>query len=109
MIIGYRADDSYFSYAESFLNNTISLKRLNEALKLGNLGEQVVLKTKKAFNNIKFIKSIKVNKDEYYPLREKRNIEAREKFLKNKKGIVSINDIYLNDIMRGAGIDDTSL
>ena len=109
VIIGYRADDSYFSYAESFLNNTISLKRLNEALKLGNLGEQVVLKTKKAFNNIKFIKSIKVNKDEYYPLREKRNIEAREKFLKNKKGIVSINDIYLNDIMRGADIDDTSL
>ena len=109
VIIGYRADDSYFSYAESFLNNTISLKRLNEALKLGNLGEQVVLKTKKAFNNIKYIESIKVNKDEYYPLREKRNIEARKKFLKNKKGIVSINDIYLSDIMRGADIDDTSL
>ena len=27
VIKGYRADDSYFAYAESFLNNTISLQR----------------------------------------------------------------------------------
>ena len=109
VIIGYRADDSYFSYAESFLNNTISLKRLNEALKLGNLGEQIVLKSKKAFNNLSYIKAIEVKKEEYYPLREKRNNDARNDFLKNKKGIETINDKYLNDIMRGVEIDDSSL
>jgi hypothetical protein len=27
LIIGYRADDSYFDYAESFLNNGISVQR----------------------------------------------------------------------------------
>lgn len=31
MIRGYRADDSYFSFATAFLNNTISLAQLEKA------------------------------------------------------------------------------
>ena len=42
VMIDYRADDSYFSFAEDFVNNTISLRDLNMAMKLGMLGEQVV-------------------------------------------------------------------
>ena len=49
VVIGYRADDSYFSYAKDFLNNTISVNQLSQAMKLGELGEQVVLKSEKAF------------------------------------------------------------
>ena len=49
LIVGYRADDSYFSFANAFLNNTISLEQLSIAMKLGKLGEQVVLKVKKHF------------------------------------------------------------
>ena len=45
VIIGYRADDSYFSFARSFLSNTISLRQLSYAMKLGKLGEQFVLKS----------------------------------------------------------------
>ena len=55
IIKGYRADDSYFAFAESFLNNTISCQRLAQALKLGNLGEQIVLKSKKAFEQLEYI------------------------------------------------------
>ena len=40
VIIGYRADDSYFSFANAFLNNTISLEQLKSAMYLGKLGEQ---------------------------------------------------------------------
>ena len=36
---GYRADDSYFSFANAFLNNGLSLSRLERAMALGNLGE----------------------------------------------------------------------
>ena len=43
VIRGYRADDSYFSFASAFLNNTISLEQLGKAMTLGKLGEQVVL------------------------------------------------------------------
>lgn len=32
LITGYRADDSYFDYAESFLNNAISVEQLSQAL-----------------------------------------------------------------------------
>mgnify|MGYP003178267296 CR=1 FL=1 len=46
VIRGYRADDSYFSFASAFLNNTISLEQLGEAMKLGKLGEQVVIKSR---------------------------------------------------------------
>ncbi|MBQ8040804.1 MAG: DUF3990 domain-containing protein, partial [Lachnospiraceae bacterium] len=38
VIKGYRADDSYFSFATAFLNNTISLSKLEKAMRLGKLG-----------------------------------------------------------------------
>lgn len=34
IVIGYRADDSYFSFAESFIQNGIPLRSLNQALRL---------------------------------------------------------------------------
>mgnify|MGYP003303980700 FL=1 len=54
VIEGYRADDSYFSYAKSFLNNTISVRRLSEALRLGHLGKQVVWISEQAFGPREF-------------------------------------------------------
>ena len=101
VVIGYRADDSYFSFAESFLNNTISVERLKEALKLGDLGEQIVLISEKAFNSIKFIGYEVALSSIYFPLRENRNHKARSQFLHNKKGINIENSLYLSDIMKG--------
>lgn len=49
IITGYRADDSYFDYAETFLNNGISVEQLARAMRLGKLGEQIVIKSKYAF------------------------------------------------------------
>ena len=37
IIIGYRADDSYFAFANAFLNNTLSLAQLEKAMYLGKL------------------------------------------------------------------------
>lgn len=47
VIIGYRADGSYFSYVKDFINNALTLEELNYVLRLGNLGKQVVLKRDK--------------------------------------------------------------
>lgn len=55
VIIGYRADDSYFSFARDFVSGTISYRQLSEAMRLGKLGEQVVLISKKAFENISYL------------------------------------------------------
>ena len=100
LIIGYRADDSYFSFANAFLNNTISLEQLRKAMFLGKLGEQVVLKSKEAFSRLVFKESIPVDSSLYYPKRQARDRQAREDF-QNEKAVVSPADaIYMIDILR---------
>lgn len=100
LIIGYRADDSYFSFANAFLNNTISLEQLRKAMFLGKLGEQVVLKSEEAFSRLVFKKSIPVDSSLYYPKRQARDRQAREDF-QNEKAMVSPADaIYMIDILR---------
>jgi len=110
IIKGYRADDAYFSYAESFLNNTISVKKLSEALKLGGLGEQIVLISEKAFNSLEYIGNEKAPSEKYYPIRKERNEKARLEFLSNCRSSFSKEDIYLVDIIRGGvKLDDPRL
>ena len=109
VIRGYRADDSYFSYAEGFLNNTISVRVLKEALKLGNLGEQVVIVSKKAFSQISFLGFEESNAAIYYPMREKRNNKAREGYIKCKASGLKKDDIFLVDILKGIKDDDSPL
>lgn len=101
VVIGYRADDSYFSYAQSFLNNSISIKQLSKALTLGNLGSQFVLISKKAFNRITFIDVESVNKEIYYPKFIFRDIKARETYRKQIKNNNSYKkEIFILDILR---------
>ncbi len=106
VIKGYRADDSYFAYAESFLNNTISVQRLSETLRLGGLGEQIVLTSQKAFDNLRFLGYDLADAATYYPLRKERNDKARLEFLSNRRGNPTPDDLYLNDIIRGVKADD---
>ena len=58
VIIGYRADDSYFSFAKAFINNAIPLSSLAEAMKLGKLGIQTCIKSEKAFSQLSFQEAI---------------------------------------------------
>ena len=101
IIKGYRADDSHFAFAEAFLNNSISCQRLSEALRLGNLGEQIVIKSEKAFNRLEFIGYDEAKRNIYYPLRKERNEKARIEFLSNKAGNYNRDAIYLSDILKG--------
>ena len=55
IMLGYRADDSYFSFAQDFLNGAISYRQLNNAMHLGKLGRQIVLKSEKAFDRVRFV------------------------------------------------------
>lgn len=101
IIKGYRADDSYFQYAEDFLNNLISLRQLSEAMYLGNLGEQIVLKSKKAFNNIHFLDARKVDKDIWYPKKEMRDRKARKDYYDIEKYKRKKDDIFVLQIING--------
>ena len=102
VIIGYRADDSYFSYAQSFIHNALPVSSLTKALKLGELGKQIVLISEKAFENLKFVKAEGVDKSIYYPKFIARDNKAREDYRKNiKNGNSYMEDIFVMDIMRG--------
>jgi hypothetical protein len=100
-IIGYRADDSYFSFAVDFLSNTISLRQLSRAMRLGSLGEQFALKSKKAFETIKFVKSEIADGEIYYNKRMKRDSAARDEYLKREHHLAhSSDEIFMVDVLR---------
>ena len=97
IIIGYRADDSYFDFAETFLNNGITVEQLAEAMKLGKLGEQIVIKSKYAFSKLKFEGFEKANKIKYYVLRKSRNDSANKMYLDILNS--STDGLYIQDII----------
>ena len=99
IIKGYRADDSYFSFARAFVNNQISIEQLSEAMKLGKLGEQIVLKSEKAFASIAFQKYEIADSAEYYIKRKKRNEGANKQF-RIQQEVDDINGLYMRDIIR---------
>ena len=108
-IIGYSADDSYFSFARAFVTNTISLKQLGSAMRLGRLGEQFVLKSPKAFDAIKFIGYTVADNTVYYAKRKARDDEVRNAYM---RGLESgdIGGIFMCDIIRkGIKQDDPRL
>lgn len=101
VVIGYRADDSYFSYAQSFVSNALPLRSLNRALKLGKLGAQTVLISERAFTQIEFVDAAPVNKEIYYPKFLSRDTTARTTYQKEiKKSRSYRDDIFVMDILR---------
>ena len=101
IIYGYRADDSYFSFARLFLNNTISVESLEQALFLGGLGYQVALRSKKAFKHIRFVGSEAVRGALWNPRRMERDSQARKAFerIQREQGLGGTRAI---DIIRKA-------
>ena len=70
VVVGYRADDSYFDYAGAFLNNAITVEQLARAMGLGKLGEQIVIKSRFAFSQLRYEGFEVAEKDRYYVLRK---------------------------------------
>lgn len=81
VIIGYRADDSYFSFAQDFLSGAISYSQLNAAMRLGELGNQYVLKSRRAFEMVKFVKAVPALRSESLVAKENRDRMARAEYL----------------------------
>ena len=105
LIIGYRADDSYFDYAEAFLNNGITVEQLARAMKLGKLGEQIVVKSQFAFSKIQYEGFEPADKNTYYVLRKARDDDANKTYLEILEE--EADGLYIQDLMRGGiGNDD---
>ena len=99
IVKGYRADDSYFSFARAFVANEISYEQLCRAMRLGRLGEQFVLKSQKAFEQIQFISYETVDHEVYYTRRKARDDKARNEYFAESERD-DLDGIFMRDIIR---------
>ena len=104
LIVGYRADDSYFDFAEAFLNNAITIEQLSRAMRLAKLGEQIVLKSQFAFSKIKFEGFEAARKDKFYVLRKARDDDANQTYMDIQEE--EVDGLYMQDILRGGITND---
>lgn len=102
LISGWRADDSYFSFARAFVSNQISVEQLSRAMRLGKLGIQIVVMSPRAFSRIHYLGHERADVAVYGHLREERDAEARSDY-KRMAAEFDANGIYMADILRGAG------
>lgn len=98
VIIGYRADDSYFSFARAFLNNEISLEQLSYAMKLGKLGEQVVIKSVRGFEALRYLSYETVDGSIYSVRRKMRDDKARADYFAELEK-QDLNGLYVREII----------
>ena len=99
VIIGYRADDSYFAFARDFVSGVISYQQLIRAMKLGDLGQQFVLISKKAFESICFLGAVPVEKELFFQMKSSRDLKARESYYSTKIMKRNKKDLYVTNII----------
>ena len=69
VVIGFRADDSYFRFPEAFIRSEITLESLNKIFRAGELGKQYVLLSERAFRLIHFLdyeEAFEKSRTDYY-------------------------------------------
>lgn len=99
VITGYRADDSYFSFAHDFIKNMISYSQLCKAMFLGNLGEQVVIKSKKGFEHLHFTGYEIAETKYWYPKKKYRVDSARNDYFETKRNISIKGELFVYQII----------
>ena len=99
LIIGYRADDSYFSFAQDFLSGAISYQQLRKAMYLGELGEQIVLVSRRSFSAIRYIGSEKAVRSEWLVKKTERDRQARAAYLHSDRMRYRRGELYAVTIL----------
>ncbi len=100
VMIGYRADDSYFTFAQDFVSGAIPLSKLSEAMRLGKLGEQIVFKSRESFSHLRFAGAEPAPAEIWYEKKAVRDREARRAYRRTKRASGMANELFMIDIMR---------
>ena len=110
VIIGYRADDSYFTFAQDFISGAISYSQLATAMRLGHLGSQYVLKSRKAFDRIEYVESRPAPRSDWLERKISRDHAARQEYLGTLRHRRVPGDLRIDRIIdEGIGPDDERL
>lgn len=97
VVIGYRADDSYFKMMQAFFEENLTLEDLSKAITLGNLGYQVVLISKKAFNQLKFINSELIDVPKLRLEKRQRDRRAKNEFMSLERNSATKRKGFITD------------
>ena len=110
VIIGYRADDSYFTFAQDFISGAISYSQLATAMRLGHLGDQYVLKSRKTFDRIEYVESRPAPRSDWFERKNSRDHAARQEYLGTLRYRRVPGDLRIDRIIdEGIGPDDERL
>ena len=100
VIRGYRADDSYFSFAQDFISGAISYPQLTAAMRLGKLGEQIVVKSRRAFTRLKFVSAKAAIREDWLDAKESRDTSARRDYFDMRKTPYRLEDLSIQQIIQ---------
>lgn len=100
IIRGYRADDSYFSFAQDFISGAISYPQLTTAMRLGKLGEQIVVKSRRAFTRLKFVSAKAAIREDWLDAKESRDTSARRDYFDMRKTPYRLEDLSIQQIIQ---------
>ena len=98
-VYGYRADDSYFSFAQDFVSGAISYEQLCSAMRLGELGMQYVLISREAFSRITYVRAERALRSEWLEQKMSRDRKARRAYLHSDRMSYRRGDLYVSMIL----------
>ena len=106
VVVGYRADDSFFAIVNAFFDNLLSINEVANFFHKGDLGYQVFLCSEKGLSEecLTFDSAYKVSKADLTKVRS-RDLKARKdvsQFIDNRKFAIQ----YENYIVRGGTFSD---
>lgn len=96
-IIGYRADNRCFMFAQDFIDAKLSYMSFRGALQGDDSNRQFVLKSNRAFDRIIFTGYEPALRDTSFPVRQSREI----KYMKSAKPFAGGNDFFITDLIEG--------
>lgn len=99
IVIGYRADDAYFRFPTMFIQNVLTLEKLEEIYLLGDFGRQYVLISEKAFTKIVFKDAI-MAEPKYHELYLRRLDNAEKSYLELEELDRYAEGTRISDLMR---------
>ena len=99
IVVGFRADDSYFRFPIRFVSNDLAFEDLEKVFLSGNLGIQYAFMSKKAIESLKFVEAIDCDDSflgHYYSIVN----EASKKFDEILLSPRDPNKTYILDMVR---------
>ena len=94
-IIGYRADNRCFMFAQNFLDAKLSYQSFRNALTSDESNRQFVLKSNRAFDRITFTGYRPAFSEDYFPSSRSRELKA----MKNIKPSIGSGDIFITTLI----------